>query len=400
MISIRTNRANKLDDKKKQITATILKQREESFREFIDIVFAYAKSNELVVVEEDYTYILYSSQALYDANELANEFAEKTSFVVMKSVVPRLLFEVAVNFVSFVRIYDVRLVRDVNIITQLGERIPGIQPSRDVLYLSKEIEIIKIYNNLYDFTREKDWDDLFEKEEELFLAISGDSRESLTKANTTGGAQPDKQKQLQLFKLLMDVNCIFIGIYGASFITNVQQNSKIQIITDDIKQTTETIITLLASIGINATVKIDKSFEMIEYRMNVTIIELEGTIFVEIFNSANYELLMCKKINGARIAHPLIICKFLFLELFKFRLLYFAQRVNKQVYDAKKAEVISIVRNIRRLTFEEFDVYGTYYDEAIAIKNSQFNSFKPYYPRKELIKEGKYRKIIINKEKN
>lgn len=376
-----------------------MKQREESFKPFIDIVFEYTKKNELVLVEDNFTYFLYSSNALYDTNELANMFAEITPYVQMNTTIIQLLFEIRVNFITFIKIFNVRKVRDVNIITQLGERIPGTQPARDVLHLSREIEIIKVYNDLYDFSQEDKWDDLYEKEEELFAIISRDYPQK------QGGAQPNQKKQLELFTLLTQMNCIFIGVYGASFMTNLEQKSKIQIITDDLQGVAKKIIEILAKSGIGANIKFDKSFEMIEHRLQVAILESNGVIFAEIFNAASYELLMCKHLKplgagahntGARVAHPYVICKFLFLELFKFRLLAFAERIDRKVYELKKIEVIDIVSKIREFTFETFDVYGRYYDEVLAIKHAQLKSPAPYWPRKHFVANGKYR--VISRE--
>ena len=433
----------------------------QKFSGFLKILFDYVRNNNLIVFESSRVFHIYCHNSLVDSNNLANLFAEKTKFVKVLTKVPYTIFDIQVDFYILCRVTKIADFRGNKIFNLFAENrtqansLPAMTAYfNKQLYLARDVEMIKIYTDLYSLANEKEWDLLKLEEAELFShyrklkngqierrhemqknnkhnggsngykrvsnGYNGDSNKydvqvgdsdynehsganeydsGFNIQNTPlyrtliGGGQPSQDVQSELFELISNLNCVLIGTYAAALLVNTKMDmkTKIQILTNDHTP----LVEALKKLGINPAIRVDKIPFPFELRLTVTSLEYQGTIFAEIFNAADYEVILCKKIGKVLVACPFVICKFLFVELFKFRFLLTRQKIPVEVFNNKKNEILDIVAEIRELEFDQPEIFGTYYEEEMAIKEELNNEtiYYPYEPFKYKQQKGTYREI-------
>ena len=387
-----------IDQRIEIIEKTLLSDYLKNFNEFIHIILNYTKKNGLIISKTDNIFNIYSKNSLLDSTNIANLFVTKSKFIKVITKVPYIIFDIQVNFNNFCRVTKILDYRGYSYYSLYGDiqnsakTIYGISYLKDQIYISPIVEMIKIYSELYSFTKENEWPQLKKHEFELFKYYQPNATN--TKTIFGGANKPNHKIQSEIFNLLTNIDCVVVGNHAvAHLVKNYEMNfsSKIQLIANDI----EPIVKLFKTKNINVNIKNDKFAFPFELRLTITTLEFDGIIFMEIFNCSKYDIIMCKKINNAKIAHPYIICKFLFVELFKFQMLLHSSRIPKEVYNKKKIEIIKLVNDIRNIEFDKIDIFGMYHDEELAIKEeiNNANMYHPYEPYKYFLTFQRYREI-------
>jgi hypothetical protein len=385
-----------IDKRIEIIEEKLLKEYLAEFDDFIKILLDYTKNNKLIVFKTNRMFNIYSRNSLADATNIANLFVAKSKYIKVITKVPYIIFDIQVKFNNFCRVTKIMEFRGVSYYDLYGDRqninkqTSEISYLKDQIYISRIVELIKIYSELYSFTNEDEWESL--KRQELICFSYYDATAD-NKKFIHGGAQPDQSVQSEIYKIIKDLDCVLVGNFAVANLVDAKINfaTKIQLIANDI----EPIVEAFKTKGINVNVKHDKFAFPFELRLMVTTLELEGTIFMEIFNCGKYDVIMCKKINGIKIAHPYVICKFLFVELFKFQILLHSNKIPENVYTKKKSEIIDLASKIRNIEFNKIEIFGIHHDEELAIKEDigNANMYHPYEPYKYFLTFQKYREI-------
>lgn len=102
--------------------------------------------------------VIYSGNALIDANDLANELALVNDFVVMTTPIYKKEFQIAIEGNKFITFKNVETHKNILLI-EVMKPVFG--------YVAPEIEILGVYKKLFNPHYAGEWDELIEQEEKL-----------------------------------------------------------------------------------------------------------------------------------------------------------------------------------------------------------------------------------------
>ena len=104
------------------------------------------------------SYSLYSDNALRDATNIANIFAELNKYVVMNTIIYGVEYAINIDGMPFLKIRNIPAYKNISIIAM-------IDPFKS--YISPEIETMFIYKKIYSPEYASDWVELYELESKL-----------------------------------------------------------------------------------------------------------------------------------------------------------------------------------------------------------------------------------------
>ena len=383
-----------MDEKIAAVKLNIIEEKRTRLNEIIKEINNFVINRRLAITDVDLpdsmesVIMVFSHSALKDANDLANELSRFSRYVEMRSLIPYKEFLISFNFEHLVKVINIDRFRGKDIIELISTK-KEITNSQTINTISYEIELALRYWKLYSLEYSGEWDVYEQQEKEIFKTVIG--------------AKERPESNMKIFRIMAEMDCIFIGNYAASCITPiVKRSGKIQVISNRAIRLCENIVGSLAKIGMRVKYKERQITLPFDFRLRMFSVTLNNTILVEVFNSAEYELIMYKNFNvngiNIRVANPYVICKFMLLEIYLFRLLFCCDCINIQTFELKRKEMIHIVRTIRNIKFDIVNIYGTHIDEDRIIKITCTESgkfFFPYYPAKFKEENGVFKTIDI-----
>jgi hypothetical protein len=360
-------------EKKKAVAQKIVLDLNKKYSDVYSTIEQYIKDHKLVVhdgVHTNYVYTIYASNSLLHANNLSNILVEYCKYTQLKTILPYKQFDIYVDMILTVKFITLANHKGKNIID-----IINTKNRNGYLTLPKEIELISTYWKLYSIQHTDNWDDTHIIEKEQFLDV-------------TGGRKSDV-KLSKLYNAIKTIPCVVIGMHALSD----NANYKLQIISHDVNETIDAVKTILYKFNLKYEIR-DHDLKLhVDFRLGKKTIYLskQNVAILDIFNSAEYELVPYIWRNNLRIGHPFVLCKFLLINLWVCQF----QSENIDMYIKKRTHTFKIIENLRVKPPVINNVYGSYTDEVIAIKNLYKNQklFFPYDPYKYHTTHGSYRII-------
>ena len=360
-------------EKKKYVAQKILLDFNKGYSDIYSTVEQYIKDHKLIVhegVHDNHVYTIYTSNSLPYANDLSNLLVEYCKYTQLKTIMPYKQFDIYVDMFLVVRFITLATCRDKNIMDIINP-----DTHNGYLILPKEIELIPTYWRLYSIQFMDEWNDTLGLEKEQFLAV-------------TGGRKPHGNLT-KIYDAIKTIPCIIIGMHAIFD----ECNYKLQIISHDTNETINSVKTILDKLHLKYEIRNQDLILHIDFRLKKKTIYLsnQNIAILDIFNSAEYELIPYIWRNNFRIGHPFVLCKFLLINLWVCR--FQSETIDR--YNKKRKSIFDIISKLRVNPPAINNVYGSYEDEVIAIKNSYRNQklFSPYDPYKYHMANGTYRVI-------
>jgi hypothetical protein len=369
-------------------------------------------SNASVIADEqtkqsimDKKYNIYTTNALFHANELTNELHKKLSeksLIKMKTVENMEEFSIEYNFQIVAVVYKLQKQKiDYKLVLQPVQK--------KLLYFPPEIEIIDTYHKLYT---EQDVDESLKLEDKLCKLVY----ERLDAGILGGLSCADKKReQFESIKisLILDwlpkQNAILLGVWAYDWLIKTRKSlcvnvEKIQIISsmkpNDLLVDLQKYVSQIGKIYITMReqeLHIPKDFRTMRYTYYMKIKTDKGEIekpFLDLFNSGNFEIVPFYKVDGLRLGAKWVILRFLYIDLWVIRIIRSLGLLDKSILNIKLASLWKLIEYFRSTELSIDDYIGEYRDAAVdkkMSKLSQTKKFYPYNPDAHFKEHGKYR---------
>lgn len=416
-----------LQDAKEQAFEVILKDRNR-YKLVWETIEKYCASHKLIIssiyvlldassslqAQFDKSYKIYTSNPFRHANALTNAIHK---CMINDDIRQYTKLRTIIEHEEFIIDYDMRPVAFFYKLQKHKsvEPIDIIKPIsiKHVYYMPGEIELIDVYHQLYKMN---ELDNNMQYEEMLFDQVSKRKEKGILGSN----CKDLKKQMLEVVKIDLCLNWlmstgkkqILIGAWAHDWIvlgrdklcTNIE---KIQIISDmDQNEVLNSLNKYLALTNTRfvATMReqelhIPKDFRTSRYTYYVNVESEKGIVekpFLDLFNSANFEVIPYYTINKMNIGYKYVILRFLFIDLWIIRVIKTLGLLTNEVLNKKLLYIWDLISYFRQLdTFSEWNFIGTSIDAVVDRKINTLNDklYYPYYP--EIYKKihNKYREI-------
>jgi hypothetical protein len=145
---------------------------------------------------------------------------------------------------------------------------------------------------------------------------------------------------------------------------------------------------------------IPKDFRTVRYTFYMEVGSEKGIIekpFLDLFNSANFELIPYYLVDGINIAHWYVICKFLFIDLWVVRVIKTLGLFSADILNQKIDYIWQLIEFFKDKSVDESSIKftGTYRDFQVdkKLNNLQIKTPYPYYPEIYFDDNKKYRDV-------
>lgn len=373
------------------------------------------KQDELVPIYEK-NYKIYTSNPFRHANNLVNLIhqtmtnSQDRKFTRLKTIIEKEEFVIEYDMRQVAFIYKLQKHKT----TEPNDIIKPID-IKGVLYMPAEIELIDIYHNLYKM---QNCEEMEKMEKVLYEQVRKRKEEGII----GGQSCKDLKKEfLEAMKISIvkdwlpkKENTILVGAWAHDWIVYGKDKlcaniEKVQLISeikpDDMLSQLQLYVGKLAS---NASISmreqelhIPKDFRTSRYTYYLQIKSAMNIIekpFLDLFNSADFEIIPYKNINGINLGQQWVLLRFLFIDLWIIRVIKTLGLLSEDILNKKLIylwRIIEFFRSDMELTeFGEF--IGIYRDYSIDKKIqglSQTKKYYPYYPDVYLKESNHYREI-------
>lgn len=332
---------------------------------------------------------LYCENPYKSALALTNEIYKKCGpYTVLKTFVKNEQLEIQFNTFTLVNVHRLNNIKARVKLTDL------IMPVniKSINYISPELELIDIYRSLYNPNKHDDWTDLLEVEEKLLHQV-------FDRVKILGGkCDPCKLKRNASINALKRVvvenfiegsDYILLGDYALKILTNsTQSQEKIQIISsndiqDDIKKLIE-FLEKYTEYGITyrlQKIDIPKDFRTKKFTIYVEFPKLGKTVqkaFMDIYNSAQFELIPYVDKNKYKIANPFVLLRFFIIDIWIIRVIRKMDLISQDFLMKKIVVLIKYIKQIKDMDWKSM-VFG---DKYVGV-------FQDYFISKKIDKLGK-----------
>ena len=397
-------KTNFIDDLQKKASPVIKKTRAK-YDVARQTVIEFCKDNDVflsnpkaLAVEDDIddVFEMYCENPYKYALMLTNELYKKCSkYVVLKTFSKNKQLEILFNTFTLVNIYAIVREKRANI----KDLVLPIVINK-INYISPELELIDIYRSLYNPAKKDDWEELLDIEEKLLprvfdrVKILGGKCDPCKLKRT---ASINSLKKIVLENFVNGSEYVVLGEYGLRILSgDIKSHEKIQIVSknrieDDIKQLIE-FIEKYTDYGITyrrQKIDIPKDFRTKKFTVYVEFPKLGKTVqkaFLDIYNSAQFELIPYVKKDGYLVGNPFVLSRFLMIDLWIIRIIHKLGLIPQTFLTQKIILLIKMLKQIKALKWKSMvfgDKYiGNFEDYFISTKidNLTQDFSYPYYP--------------------
>jgi hypothetical protein len=343
------------------------------------------------------TYKIYGTYIFGHANAIANILADVTLYVRLNTTIRNQEFAINIDNFNLIQLFNV----DANLAKILGASKPD--PISLLRKVPPEIELIDIYHRLYQPNFHKTWSVLLLHEGELWI----DFQKALPKIVKTpiadGGNESPKQITPDVVANWIRTvdDCIIVGNFAlACMQTTCPSTGAIQLIAPNPKL----IIDILKRrIGVPVIVKKYELNLPTDYRLKKYVISVATgstiTYVANIYNSGGYELVPYVQINNFRIGTLTVLLRFIFIDLWFFRLLRYFELMTGPEYQKNITNLFANAEHIHSLwSFDTIIAPPTYIGAFIDETNSKktqaaASGIYPYWPAQYKNEHGAYRGV-------
>ncbi len=355
-------------------------------------------------------YNIYTHFPLHHANNLSNIIHENNAsdidakYTRMRTIKEKEEFIIDYNFRMVAIVYKIQKHKN-------GEPYDIVKPVKinKLLYIPSEIEIIDVYNILYNPAKFSEWESTKVFEQKLYDQI----RERKDSGILGGNCKNKKKSIMEALKISIVKNWIpnrddvvLLGTWAIDW-CKLQgdiciNQDKIQIIcSDDILSSINEHARSFTNFDI--TVKeqelhIPKDFRTKRFTYYINITTDRGIVekpFMDVFNCTQFELVPYFKSNGIMIGAPYVQLRFIFIDLWVLRVIKNLQLISGDVLNIKVAKLWAMAEYFRGMN-TDIQYTGVYKDYNVDKKMSGLNQqkrFFPYYPYLHIRDQKIYRDL-------
>lgn len=241
--------------------------------------------------------------------------------------------------------------------------------------LPPEIEIIKIYNDLYDLETDKDdIDNLLELEDKLIEKICTRKEQKVF-----GGKNKLKNIDFYKHKIMTELVKNSDNVLVSDSI-NVPKYD-IKIITKNPKLLIKELHNLIGDIfiykKINIIIPQDPLIEIINVYINI---DGKKYKFLSLYNETKYKPIAVRVIKGYNVANKYTYLKYLFIDFWNIRILYYNGKIQKQTYEFLFDKIWNLILSTRKQKNITEKYIGSYINSTVYNKIKNLDLNPPYYP--------------------
>ena len=411
----------------KSRAAVHIKKDRDRYETIWNSIEKYCSENELIISNKyvlldktddinnvyDKNYKIYTANPFRHANNLTNLIYQNTQdksdscFTRLKTIR---------EHEEFVIDYDTRVVCSIYKLQKHKSVEPNviIKPTKikELYYMPAEIELIDIYHNLYNMSDSSAED--FEKQ--LFYQVAERKEKGILGSGT---CKERKKELIEVIKVSLvkdwlyksKLSHVLIGAWSINWIklgfkdicTNVE---KIQIISqiepNALLQELKRYINEITPVKITfreQELHIPKDFRTSRYTYYISIPSEKGITekpFLDLFNSANFEVIPYSVVDKIAIGHKWVLLRFLFIDLWIIRVIKTLGLISSDILNKKIIYLWELIEFLRsHNTTLDISFLGTYKDFTVdkRMSNLQEKMFYPYYPYIYNVENGSLRVI-------
>lgn len=353
-----------------------------------------------------YKYLLYTENALYHSNELTNKIFELNKNVILKTVIRNREFKININGITFIEIYSIAT-KEQNISAIFPNiSYDGINfehEKKNMLVVDPMLELISVYRKLYHPRFYDEWKEILEYENDLLFNFL-DRQKALTSSINTLLKEGGKSKKKEYVKddiisnIIMKVyekyvvdndQVVLLGKFGYDVINKQsfkpdKEFNRLQILTTDVSDNLLINITKIVS-------SIDSSYTILSYqqythvfndhRLKRTIYKINDTkVFVEVYNSAEYDLIPYLKIpvknSFVQVGNQFVLMRFVMVSSWVISLAKNTGKLRDEIFSSEQKKYINLLKDIRKLKKPLFEpnYVGKYVSDELSKKELMKNS--------------------------
>ena len=340
---------------------------------------------------------VYGHHIFHHANELANIVTKLNMYVQLNTDVRNKIFTLIVDGTRAARFYNIE-----------DQYIAIMKAPREGkrIIISPEIELINTYHRLYSPQYEPEWDSIGEHEGRLWKMLASRRRLIIDKPAIKGGAADSGPDLVGLMMSWLRSEegrrCVLIGSRALDMLRKTQRKTRhrtIQIISPNHADTAAALVAHFGATGVTLRkIKYDVKVPHDHRLKKITLkahIDGRDHYVANIYNSAEYELVPYVEHDSLRVAAPLVLLRFLLIDIWLLRFLAYNGTIKIGQYRSSAAIIVqdtSVARDLWRAAGDALPVYiGTYIDigKALRAEKTPF----PYYPEVYKRDRGSYRVV-------
>lgn len=253
----------------------------------------------------------------------------------------------------------------------------------DILCIPEELQIINIYRTLYSPSHVSEWDTALSYENKLYNNIINSKPKDFQGGAKNKNSSPDGQDDDKLLKYIKSREFVIIG--------HTPGESRLQVIAqdhiDDIVAAVGKIEHGMTVFSTNYSLMIPMDFQTTKHTIFAVDKYGDTSILMDVYNSAEFELIPFVQTANGREANPWVKLRFLFIELW----VATVTTVGKDSHRISKItrEINSVRSNLMRTpesinkSFQLTDYYGISTNEIVEKKKiikEIGERFPNYYP--------------------
>ena len=395
----------------------------DKYKDIYQLILNYCLKNEDIIlsdldilidkdISKNLCYNLYSPYPFKHATLLSNEISKITKLVEMRTLISHKEFSININLIQMINFYALPYIKIANknikfintIILPIDKSIN--KELINLQFLSPEIELINVYNKLYNPVYVDEWEKLLKLEKKLYIIY----KHIFIIKNINLKHYVDKSL-INLKQYIVNNWCfldkIIIGYWG--YILYVKddnshnfedinifnlKNERLQIISQNSIEndilTLETLVKKKSSFQISykqQNINIPKDFRIKKYIISI-VKNGNSIIIMEIYNSSSFELIPYIDITYLnfkyRVGNPFVLLRFFLIDYWLLRYINALSKISTIIYENKLNNIMKCIKFIRSKIDLGFGIKytGQYIDEIIADKLRKLSTKRhiPYLP--------------------
>jgi hypothetical protein len=341
-------------------------------------------------------YIIYGANIFKHANNLSNEIAKITIYVLLYTNKKNEDFSIVVNGKKLIQLFNISKKYDA-VINPVQIKVRG----SSMLLYPPEFELINIYHQLYSPKYAQEWEKLTVWEKTIRKQLV--ERQKII----SGGGKPYNNKKTvdnkYIFQWLKDRDdYVLVGTNAINkFLQSNEYFQKIQIITKSpIKKFVNEFDNFIFQFtGRNTFSKTHSANIQTEPRMQKTVVSVKlnsKTVhLIDIFNNAQFELIPYTTYDGFSIAYPNVLKMFIMVDIWFFRILFALNILTQSTLNRAVQTQLLKLDKVDLITLDKYDKesYMGSYNDLMRYKQKEGlnNAFYPYNPEQHRHRKGAYR---------
>ena len=358
-------------------------------------------------------YKIYCTEPLRHANNLTNEIHKNSDdaskkFIRMKTIVENEEFSIEFDTRLMCSFMGIKKYKSMDIYKVI-EPISVNRSGRNILLMPYNIEIIDVLNKLYSFTEYDLNLEYFTKLIEIYKhdkidKINSDKHHNKNHNKGNFKLQPlIKTINQKIFDFIKDRDLILIGNHTIHF-NNTPE--KIQLLSEippntllkDLKTLLKDEIAGNELIYKKQDLNIPKDFRIEKYTFYIKSKDSDKPI-LDCYNNLEFELIPYvisqHANNDIKIAHPYVLLRFAFIDLWIIKFIYSLNIITKDVLLSKINTLNEFIDTVllqlnKDISYRFLGIYREYSVDK-RLFNLTGNIFQPYYPQMNYATYGKYR---------